>query len=71
MKSPSVTGYCRSTKEFVRIKLKSYEDYHKPHNCPGSKEPMQAIYEGAQVTRIPCPQCGNQTLQYKRTFFFD
>ncbi len=29
MKSPSLTGYCRSTKKFVRVKLKSWDDYRK------------------------------------------
>jgi hypothetical protein len=71
MKSPSVTGYCRSTKEFVRLKLKSYDDYRKPHKCPGTKEVMQPIYDGREVFKIPCPQCGNQTLQYKRILMFD
>jgi hypothetical protein len=71
MKSPSVTGYCRSSKQFVRLKLKSYEDYHKTHYCPGTNEPMQTIYGNSQVSQIPCPQCGNQTLQYKRRLLFD
>jgi len=71
MKSPSVTGYCRSTKQFVRLKLKSHKDYRKTHYCPGSKEPMQPIYDGSQVAEIPCPQCGNLTLNYKRTLMFD
>jgi hypothetical protein len=71
MRSPSVTGYCPSTREFVRLKLKSYDDYRKPHNCPGTKEPMQPIYGGSEVAKIPCPQCGNQTLRYKRMFLYD
>jgi len=71
MKSPAVTGYCRSTKQFVRLKLKSHNDYRKPHYCPGSEEPMLAIYDGGQVAEIPCPQCGNLTLHYKRRLMFD
>ncbi|MBU4233419.1 MAG: hypothetical protein KKD99_12170 [Proteobacteria bacterium] len=71
MKSPSLTGYCRSTKQFVRLKLKKWEDYRKPHYCPGSKEPMQPIYERSQVAEIPCPQCGNLTLHYERRLLFD
>jgi len=70
-RSPSVTGYCPSTKEFVRVKLKSHDDYHKPQNCPGTKERMQPIYKGADVAKIPCPNCGNQTLQYKMLLRFD
>ncbi len=71
MKSPSLTGYCRSTKQFVRIELKSWDDYRKTHYCPGSKEPIRPIYDGSQITQIPCPQCGNLTLHYKRTLMFD
>jgi len=71
MKSPSVTGYCRSSQQFVRLKLKNWDDYRKPHYCPGSKEPMQPIYEGSEISEIPCPQCGNLTLHYKRTLMFD
>ena len=29
MKSPSVTGYCRSTKKFVHVKLKSWDEYRE------------------------------------------
>ena len=29
MKSPSLTGYCRSTKKFVRVKLKSWDGYRE------------------------------------------
>ena len=70
-KSPAVTGYCRSTKEFVRLKLNSWADYRKPHNCPGSGEKMQPIYQGSQVSQIPCPQCGHLSLHYKRRILFD
>jgi hypothetical protein len=69
--SPAVTGYCAKTKKFVRLKLQSWEDYRKPHKCPGGKEPLQAIYGGEEVARIPCPQCGNLTLKYKRRLMFD
>ena len=69
--SPAVTGYCPKQKKFVRLKLKSWEDYHKPQNCPGGKEPLQPIYEGSAVSRIPCPECGNLTLGYKRRLMFD
>ena len=71
MRSPAVTGYCRSTKQFVRLKLKSHNDYRKTHYCPGSKEPMQPIYDGSQISEIPCPKCGNLTLHYKRSLMFD
>jgi hypothetical protein len=71
MRSPAVTGYCRSTKQFVRLKLKSHNDYRKTHYCPGSKEPMLPIYDGAQISEIPCPQCGNLTLHYKMMLMFD
>ena len=71
MKSPAVTGYCRSTKQFVRLKLKSQEDYRKTHYCPDCPEAILPIYDGCQVAEIPCPQCGNLTLHYKRRLMFD
>lgn len=70
-RSPAVTGYCAQEKQFVRLKLKDWEDYRKPHDCPGGKERLQPIYEGAEVSRIPCPQCGNLTLSYQRMLMFD
>ena len=72
MKSPSVTGYCRSTKKFVRVKLKSWEGYRKTvPACPDCPEPIRPIYDGGQVAEIPCPKCGNLTLGYKRRLLFD
>ena len=72
MKSPSVTGYCRSTKKFVRVKLKSWDEYREvvppSPDCP---EEILPIYSGGQVAEIPCPQCGHLTLHYKRTLMFD
>jgi hypothetical protein len=69
--SPAVTGYCRSNKEFVRLKLNDWNEYRNTHYCPGTKEPMQPIYDGSQASQIPCPQCRNKTLQYKRRLMFD
>jgi hypothetical protein len=71
MRSPAVTGYCAKEKQFVSIKLKSWGDYRKPHYCPGGKEPLQPIYDGSEVARIPCPKCGNLTLGCKRRLMFD
>jgi hypothetical protein len=71
-KSPSLTGYCRSTRKFVRVKLKSWDQYREivpaSPDCP---DPIQPIYDGGQVTEIPCPQCGNLTLHYQRRLLFD
>jgi len=69
--SPSVTGYCAKDKKFVRVKLKNWADYHKSHKCPGSNEPLQAIYSGSDVSQFPCPKCGQRTLQYKMKSLFD
>jgi hypothetical protein len=72
MKSPSLTGYCRSTKTFVRVKLKTWKDYRETvPACPDCPEAIQPIYDGGEVAKIPCPQCGNLTLNYKRTLMFD
>lgn len=70
-RSPAVTGYCAKQKQFVRIKLKSWADYRKPHYCPGTRERLQPIYGGSEVSRIPCPKCGNLSLKYKRRLMFD
>jgi hypothetical protein len=69
--SPSVTGYCPREKIFVRVKIRRWEDYRKTLNCPGGQERLQPIYESSEVSRIPCPQCGNLTLNYERRLFFD
>jgi hypothetical protein len=72
MKSPSLTGYCRSTKKFVRVKLKSWEGYRDiVPACPDCPEAILPIYDAGQVAEIPCPQCGNLTLSYKRRLLFD
>ena len=72
MKSPSLTGYCRSTKKFVRVKLNSWEGYRETVPAsPDCPEPILPIYDGGQVAEIPCPKCGNLTLHYKRRLLFD
>ena len=71
-KSPSLTGYCRSTKQFVRVKLKSWAGYREATPaCPDCPEPILPIYDGSQISEIPCPKGGNPTLHYKRTLMFD
>jgi len=72
MKSPSLTGYCRSTKKFVRVKLKSWEGYRDTVPAsPDCPEAILPIYDGDQVAAIPCPRCGKLTLHYKRRLMFD
>jgi hypothetical protein len=72
MKSPSLTGYCRSTKKFVRVKLKSWDDYRKIiPKCPDCPETVLPIYDGGQVAEISCPRCGHLTLHYERRLMFD
>jgi hypothetical protein len=72
MRSPSVTGYCRSTKKFVRVKLKSWEGYREAASaCSDCPEAILPLYNGDQVAEIPCPKCGNLTLHYKHTLMFD
>ncbi len=70
-RTPSITGYCSREKKFVYIKLRSWTDYDKPHWCPGGKERLQPIYNGSEVSRFPCPKCGNLTLKFERKFLFD
>jgi hypothetical protein len=72
MKSPSLTGYCRSTKKFVYIKLKSWEGYRDTvPACPDCPEAVLPIYDGGQVAGIPCPKCGHVTLHYRINLMFD
>ena len=72
MRSPMLTGYCRSTQKFVYIKLKSWKGYQETvPACPDCPEPIRPIYDGGQVAEIPCPKCGNLTLHYKRRLMFD
>ncbi len=66
MRSPGVTGYCLKEKKFVRLKLKSHDDYHNDHFCPSCKTKLVAIRDGEKdIPLIPCPQCGKLNLQYK------
>jgi hypothetical protein len=60
--APGVTGYCQSTKKFVRLKLKSHDDVRKTHYCPGSNEPMILINSDSKIPEIPCPKSGKLTL---------
>ncbi len=72
MRSPAMTGYCRSTKQFVRVKLKSWDEYRKVvPACPDCPEAILPIYDGVQVAEIPCPRCGDKTLGYQRRLMFD
>ncbi len=72
MRSPSLTGYCQPTGQFVRVKLKSWDEYRKIiPACPDCPEAILPIYDGGQVAQIPCPKCGNLTLSYKRRLMFD
>jgi hypothetical protein len=71
-RSPSVTGYCRATKKFVRVKLTSWSEYRDIiPACPSCPEAILPIYDGGEVPQIPCPKCGHLTLHYKRTLMFD
>jgi hypothetical protein len=69
--TPALTGYCPAEKKFVSIKLGSWDEYRQPQYCPGRREHLQPIYDGADVARIPCPICGKMTLKYQRGLFFD
>jgi hypothetical protein len=71
-KSPSLTGYCRSTKQFVYVKLKSWAGYRETvPACPDCPEAILPIYSGGRVAQIPCPKCGNLTLSFERRFRVD
>jgi predicted RNA-binding Zn-ribbon protein involved in translation (DUF1610 family) len=64
-RTAGLTGYCRPEKKFVRLKLKSFDEYQKPQACPDCSEPLEPIRRGSQISEFPCPKCGNMTLTYK------
>ncbi len=69
--SPAVTGYCPGGRKFVRLKLRSWEEYRQPHYCPGTRERLLPIDDGEAVRQFPCPRCGRRTLRYQRKMMFD
>lgn len=72
MRSPAITGYCAGCRDFVRIKLASHEDYRgKTYKCPKGHGPFTPIYDLSDISRFPCPKCGQRTLQAKRGILFD
>lgn len=72
MKSPSITGYCAGCRDFVAIKLASWEDYRgKTYNCPKGHGPFTPIYDMSEISKFPCPKCAQLTLQAKPGIMFD
>jgi hypothetical protein len=72
MKSPSITGYCSGCRDFVYLKLASWNDYRgKTYKCPKGHGPFTPIYDLSQISQFPCPKCGQRTLQAKRGMMFD
>ncbi|MCX5893843.1 MAG: hypothetical protein NTW80_12930 [Deltaproteobacteria bacterium] len=70
--SPSITGYCAGCRDFVRLKLASWNDYRgKTYKCPKGHGPFTPIYDLSQISQFPCPKCGQLTLQAKRGMMFD
>ncbi len=72
MKSPAITGYCAGCQDFVRLELANWSDYRgKTYNCPKGHGPFTPIYNISEISRFPCPKCGQFTLQAKRGIMFD
>ncbi len=72
MNSPSITGYCAGCRDFVHLKLTSWSDYRgKIYKCPKGHGPFTPIYDISEISRFPCPKCGQRTLQAKRGMMFD
>ncbi len=72
MKSPAITGYCAGCRDFVGLKLASWSDYRgKTYNCPYGHGPFTPIYNISEISRFPCPKCGQRTLQAKPGILFD
>ncbi len=72
MNYPAITGYCAKCRDFVGIKLASWSDYRgKTYNCPKGHGPFTPIYDISDISKFPCPKCGQFTLQAKPGFLFD
>ncbi len=53
MRTPAMTGYCRSTKKFVRVKLKSWE------RLPGHSSGLPRLSGGDPADLRRCRYCQN------------
>lgn len=72
MLSPSITGYCAGCRDFVRLKLASWDQYRgQTYECPQGHGPFVPIYDKEQISRFPCPKCCQRTLKAKSTLVFD
>ena|GEM_PF-2164805 len=69
--SPAITGYCPAGQKFVRLKLTNWEEYRRPHRCPGCGGRLKPVYDGPEVAGFPCPRCGRRTLRYQRRMMLD
>ena len=66
-----IVVYCRSEALKYGLPLEEVLDVIMDSNESKLGPDGQPIYDGSDVSRIPCPKCGNLSLKYKRRLMFD
>lgn len=70
--SPAITCYCAKCRDFVRLKLKNWGEYHQEsYRCPQCGGPATPVYGPEDISAFPCPQCGQRSLRARTTKLFD
>ena len=70
--SPAITCYCLQCRDFVRLKLPDWDQYHgQKYNCPTCGRAARPIYSREEIATLPCPRCGQMTLNTKTLMRFD
>jgi hypothetical protein len=70
--SPAITCYCPRCRDFVRLKLRNWDQYHdQKYYCPTCGRAAKPIYSQEEIASLPCPRCGQMTLKTKTLIRFD
>jgi ssDNA-binding Zn-finger/Zn-ribbon topoisomerase 1 len=70
--SPGITCYCAQCRDFVRLKLQNWDQYHgQNYPCPTCGRAARPIYSQEEIATLPCPRCGQMTLTAKTLLRFD
>lgn len=70
--APAITCYCAHCRDFVRIKLQNWDQYHdQEYYCPTCGRAARPLYSQKEFSTVPCPRCGQVTLKTKTLIRFD
>jgi ribosomal protein S27AE len=70
--SPAITCYCPRCRDFVRLTLQNWSEYHLDrYHCPQCGRPATPVYSIEQISAFPCPKCGKKSLKAKTLKRFD